>query len=173
MPVSAPLQAAYVATAKEQDKTLSAPRREALARWIKGKRAALGLTQDGLAERWICSQPSISDAETGKGLGIAVIERIADLEKVSIDEMIGRAPGVALNATEQAALVALAERLKAEPPRVANAVTPPIPNVPSLPALASRSDEDNLALAGGHDPPNPKPRHPTGRKRVQRARVPR
>lgn len=83
MPFSGPLQAAYVATAKEQEKTLSAPRREALARWNKNKRASLGMTQGDLAVRWVCTQPSISDAETGKGLGIAVIERIADLEKVS------------------------------------------------------------------------------------------
>lgn len=78
MPFAAPSQAVPVATAKEQDKTLSAPRREALARWVKAKRAALGVTQDVLAERWLATQPSISAAERGEGLGIAVIERIAD-----------------------------------------------------------------------------------------------
>lgn len=160
---------------KQQEKKLSPRGSAALREWLRARRAAMGMTQGQLAEKWNVPQPSLSEAENGQGLGVALLERIADAEGISIDAMIGRPVGLAavpeladvpvetLVQLVRVARAGVGLAPQATPGRVVIAGQDAPPRI-DLVETASGRDENNLPLAVSDKTTDPKPAHAPRRK---------
>ena len=99
-------------TERENTKSLSPERAEAVRRFVRARREALELNELAYAERVGVSQSQMNGFMNGRSSGgLMLIERIADREAVTVDEVLGRSvPNPAIRDSSEAGRASAAAR---------------------------------------------------------------